>query len=71
MRAENVKEAAHAQPFVPFTLHLADGRSATVPGPDCVAISPKGRTVIVWTEDDRQRIIDMTMITEIQMGQRS
>ena len=65
MRPEAIKEAVHAQPFKPFTIHLADGREAHVPTPDFMSIHPKGRLVVVFTEAGGVRNLDMAMITEI------
>ena len=65
MRVEAIKEAAHAQPFRPFVIHLADGRFAEVPAADFVSINPGGRTVLVWTKEGGFRVIDMPLITEI------
>lgn len=37
---------------VPFTVHLADGRSYKVPHRDYISLPPKNSTVIVVWEDD-------------------
>lgn len=34
MDIAGVRDALHSQPFVPFTIRLADGRSLPVPHPD-------------------------------------
>ncbi len=65
MRLEALKEAVEARPFRPFVIHLADGRSASVPAADFVSINPRGRTMLVWTEQGGFRVIDMPLITEI------
>jgi hypothetical protein len=65
MRLETIKDAVHAEPFRPFVVHLADGRSAHVPAADFVSINPRGRTVLIWTEQGGFRVIDMPLITEI------
>jgi hypothetical protein len=70
MRPEAIKQAADAKPFIPFTIHLADGREAHVPARDFVAIHPNQRTVIVMT-DEFVRLLDMTMITEITLSERA
>jgi hypothetical protein len=69
MQPQAIKEAAHAQPFKPFTIHLADGREARVPAPDFMSIHPKGRLLVVFTETGGVRNIDMAMITEISFEQ--
>jgi hypothetical protein len=40
MTIETLQRALRAAPFIPFTLHLADGREFYVPHPDFVAYHP-------------------------------
>jgi hypothetical protein len=69
MRPEPIKDAAQAQPFKPFTIHLADGREARVPAPDFMSFHPKGRLVVIFTEAGGIRHLDMAMITEISFDE--
>jgi len=62
-----LRSAHRATPFQPFTVHMADGRSFRVPHPDFLAMSPTGRTVIIWREDDEFSILDLLSMTEIQV----
>jgi hypothetical protein len=68
MTIQQLRAAHHATPFRPFTLHMADGRSFQVPHPDFLSMSPSGRPVIVYQEDDAFSIIDLLLMTEIEMG---
>jgi hypothetical protein len=56
----------HAQPFRPFTVHLADGRSYLVRHPDFIAISTtdRGRDLTVH-DDDGPHYIDLLLVVEI------
>ena len=36
---ENIREVVRANPFKPFCLHLADGKSMRVPHPDFILVS--------------------------------
>ncbi len=65
MTVQQLRAAWRAVPFRPFTLHMADGRSFTVPHPDFLSMSPTGRTVIVYQEDDEFSILDLLVMTEI------
>jgi hypothetical protein len=38
MKADYIREALHAAPFRPFTLHIADGKSVHVPHADFIAV---------------------------------
>ena len=67
MTVEQLKNVQHAQPFRPFTIHLGDGRLFFVKHPDFVSRSPSGRTVIVHSDDDSFNILDMLLVTEIEV----
>lgn len=56
-----------AEPFLPFIIHLADGRSVTVHHPELMIFSPKRRTVIVYQPDEHFNIIDLKLITDLEV----
>jgi hypothetical protein len=57
-----------AQPFRPFAIHLADGRSIPVKHREFALPSPSGRTVIVYQPDDTFDIIDMLLVTSLTVN---
>ena len=63
MDIAGVREVLHRQPFEPFLIRLADGRSLPVPHRDFVALTP--RRVIVGAEDDSWAIIEPLMIVSL------
>jgi hypothetical protein len=63
MDIAGVREALHKQPFEPFAIRLADGRSLPVPHPDFVALTP--RRVIVGAEDDSWSIVEPLLIASL------
>lgn len=65
MNAEKLRDVLHATPFRPFVIHLADGRQCRVRHPDFLAISPTGRTVIVYHDNDAHSILDLLLVTEL------
>lgn len=67
MTAEQLRTLREANPFRPFTIHLADGRALTVPHRDFVSQSPTGRTTIVYHSDDSFSIVDLLLITELEV----
>ncbi len=71
MTIQQLRTAHRATPFKPFTVHMADGRSFSVPHPDFLSMSPTGRTVIIYQEDDNFSILDLLLMTEIEMNQAS
>ena len=63
MNIAGVREALHRQPFEPFTIRLADGRSLPVPHPDFVAVTP--RRVIVGAQDDSWAVVEPLLIISL------
>lgn len=55
-----------ARPFQPFEIHLADGRAVNVDHPECLAISPVGRTVGVAVTDGTIEIVDLLLVTSLK-----
>ena len=49
MSPESLRELMHAQPFIPFVLHTADGRNFDVPHPDFIAVTRNGRVARIST----------------------
>ena len=71
MTIQQLRDAHRAAPFRPFTIHMADGREFDVPHPDFLSMSPSGRTVIIYHEDDHLSILDLLLMTEIEMKSAS
>lgn len=68
MTIQQLRAAHRAIPFRPFTIHTADVRAFRVPHPDFLSMSPSGRTVIIYQEDDSFSIVDLLLMTEIEMS---
>lgn len=70
MTIERLREVLRNQPFQPFTLNLADGRTFAVPHPEYIAVSAKGRTVVVFdAETDAMEIIDLMMVVSLTVSE--
>ena len=67
MTIEQLRNVHHAEPFQPFTIHLADGRNFLVPHRDFLSHSPTGRTIIVHHQDDSFSILDLLLVTELEV----
>jgi hypothetical protein len=67
MTIEQLRAAREANPFCPFTIHLADGRTHRIPHRDYLSMSPTGRTVIVYQADDAWSILDLLLVTELRI----
>jgi hypothetical protein len=70
MTIERLQHVHRAEPFKPFTLHLADGKNVHVPHREFLSHSPGGRTVIVYGDGERFDILDVLMITRIEVLDR-
>ena len=68
MTTEQFKSALHHQPFRPFKIRMADGRLFDVPHPDFVALSHSGRTVVVFNADETHSVLDLLLMTELQVS---
>jgi hypothetical protein len=67
MTIEQLKAVYRAQPFHPFVLHLADGRQIPVQHPEFILTVPSGRTIFVVQPDDTANIIDLLLVTDIEL----
>ena len=61
MRIEHLQNLHQANPFQPFDIHLADGRSLPVEHPEFLAQSPTGRTIVVGRPDGVLEIVDLLL----------
>jgi hypothetical protein len=67
MTTEQLRSTLQQRPFRPFTIRMADGRTFDVPHPDFAAQSPTGRTVIVFHDDDSYNLLDLLLMTELEV----
>jgi len=67
MIIEKVRDFYNAQPFQPFVMHLADGRQIPVQHPEFIATAPSGRTVSVYQPDDTLNVVDLLLVTDLEM----
>lgn len=67
MTIEQLANVHHARPFRPYTIHMGDGRAFFVKHPDFLSRSPSGRTVIVHQDDDSFSVLDLLLVTELQV----
>ncbi len=69
MNSFPIKQMLHAAPFVPFTVHVADGKAFTIQHPDFAALTQGGRMLFVSTEGDEFELIDVFLITRLQSSE--
>src|SRR5207249_3924900 len=64
----DIKARLAAQPFVAFTIHVADGREYAVSTPDHAHVYPSGGRVSVFTDDDREFILPALLISGLALS---
>jgi hypothetical protein len=67
MTIERVKELYDAKPFQPFVIHLADGREIPVHHREFILSAPSDRTIYVTQPDDSFNIIDLLLVTDLEL----
>lgn len=63
MDIHGLREALRREPFEPFTIRLADGRSESVKHPEFVALGP--RLVVVVREDNSWSVLEPLLIVSL------
>lgn len=61
----DIRKLLAASPFVPFTIHLADGDQMRVPTSDHVFLFPTGSRLIVTHDDDTYDMISALLISRL------
>jgi hypothetical protein len=66
MAIDQLRSFRDAEPFQPFTIHLADSREVPVLNREFIMAAPSGRTVVVCQPDDTLEFIDLTWMTDLE-----
>ena len=66
MTIEQLRKAHQARPFSPFEIHMADGRSLTVPHPEMLMVLPPGRTIMVAKGEEDYEVVDLLLVTSLE-----
>ena len=67
MTTEALSKLHKAQPFQPFVIRLGDGQALPVAHPEMLAYAPKQRTASVFFEDGSFEIIDLLLVTGLEV----
>jgi hypothetical protein len=68
MTIEQLDTLHKAQPFKPFTVHLADGTKHHVSHPELLWHPPKSRTIFISHGGEKVAIIDLLLVTKLTQG---
>jgi hypothetical protein len=67
MTIDQIRTLYDAQPFQPFIIHLADGREIPVDHREFMMRAPSGRTIAVYGRDDCAHVIDLLLVTDLEI----
>lgn len=67
MKISELQKLYDAEPFRPFFIHMADGRKIPVKHREFMALSPSGRTAYVYQLNDDSDIIDVGLVTALEL----
>jgi hypothetical protein len=62
-----IRQRLAAQPFVPFSIYVADGREYRIPTPDHAHVHPAGARVSVYTDDDKEFILPGLLLSGLEL----
>jgi hypothetical protein len=65
MTATQMIELMNRTPFETIEIHLSDGSQIRVEHPYQVATQPKGRSCVIYEDDERMRIVAYRNMTEV------
>jgi hypothetical protein len=67
MTIEELRKHHRSEPFVPFRIHMANGRSLDVVHPELLSFSGSGRVAYVSTPDDAHESVDLLLISSLEL----
>jgi hypothetical protein len=68
MTVQEFRSVFEAVPFRPFSVFLADGREVAIRHEDYASLSPTGRTLIVYQDDDSFQVLDLMLATGVEVN---
>lgn len=68
MTAQEFRSVFEALPFRPFSVFLVDGRQVAIRHQDFALLSPTGRTLIVYQDDDTFQVLDLMLATGVEVN---
>jgi hypothetical protein len=72
MTGEQLLQHLRTRPFVPFRMHLADGRTLPVAHPELLLYIPGARTCVVANVGKKlYDTVDLLLVTSLEVGARS
>lgn len=66
----DIRKLLAVEPFVPFTIYMADGGHVRVPTVDHVLVFPQGSRLIVTHDDDDYEVLSPLLMSRIAVDAR-
>jgi hypothetical protein len=67
MTVEKLRAFYEAEPFRPFLIRMPDGRGIPVLHREFILTVPSGRTVVVCQPDDTLNVIDLLLVSDLEI----
>src|SRR2546423_13286397 len=67
MKMSGLRKLYGAEPFLPFLIHMANGRKVPVRHREFMALSPSGRTAYVYQMNDDSEVVDVALVTSLEL----
>ena len=64
---DDIRKLVHAQPFVPFVIHTADGGVLHVPTVDHVAVPPGAKRIFVFGDDGAYEVLSPLLVARLSV----
>ena len=64
---DDIRKLIAAEPFVPFTIHTADGSSLQVPTVDHIAVTPGGGRIFVFGDADDYEVLSPLLVARVSV----
>ena len=65
---DDIRAHLQAQPFVPFTIHVSDGKEYRVPTPDHAHVLPNNMRVDIYLDDGRTFRLAVRQLSAVETG---
>ena len=67
MKIEELRSLHQACPFRPFVIHMADGRTFSIPHNEFLAYDQDGGMLVALRNDHTFSILDLDLVTELEL----
>ena len=67
MKIEELRSLHQARPFRPCVIHMADGRTFSIPHNEFLAYDQDGGMLVALRNDHTFSILDLDLVTELEL----